>query len=166
MAESEEVDASRPRAPLTDDLIARLRHKAETLMWSLSTRALLFEAAEALAAASRPQTEQEVIDHVVSHWFTQGGVAEFGAIPECHNADEVISAILEVVRASAPPAAPPPWQPKQCEHDVQKLDVPDAHGGGFRWGCRKCGKSSDVCRVSRPLPSPRERAPTQAESMV
>jgi hypothetical protein len=43
--------------------------------------------------------EQEVVDHVRSHWFTQGGEAQFGTLGSCSNADELVAAILRVVRA-------------------------------------------------------------------
>lgn len=52
--------------------------------------------------AAREQTdaaERETIAQVADHWFVQGGKDEFGALPqEVHNADEVIAAILDVVR--------------------------------------------------------------------
>ncbi len=47
---------------------------------------------------SRAEMEREVIDHVVAHWFTQGGEAQFGYIGRPTNADEVVSNILEAVR--------------------------------------------------------------------
>jgi hypothetical protein len=45
--------------------------------------------------------ERRVLDDVRSHWFVQGGHAEFGPIGEEHaSADEVVSAILSAVRSS------------------------------------------------------------------
>jgi hypothetical protein len=44
------------------------------------------------------EQRQDDIATAVSHWFTQGGKAEFGDIGDPTNADELISAILRVVR--------------------------------------------------------------------
>lgn len=44
-------------------------------------------------------SEASVIADVVSHWFIQGGKATFGELREAHNPDELVSAILSVVRA-------------------------------------------------------------------
>jgi hypothetical protein len=61
--------------------------------------------------------EADVIAQVCSHWFAQGGEAQFGPIRECQNADEVISAILEAIRRKHPARvgsdpAPPTTEPQ------------------------------------------------------
>lgn len=51
--------------------------------------------------------EQAVIDHVVSHWFVQGGKATFGMIEtKPANADELVSEILSLTRAKLRAAQP------------------------------------------------------------
>lgn len=44
------------------------------------------------------QSERELIAHVADHWFTQGGKAQFGALGQPTNPDELVSTILELVR--------------------------------------------------------------------
>lgn len=183
---------------MTDDLIARLRQAVENVDKGKTSSAWLFEeaadalaaasdvaqkefrrgfgfgvaaeAAEALAAASRPQqeprlTEQDTIDMVVTHWFTQGGEAQFGAIPTCHNADEVVSEILRAVRASAPPAAPPPWQLLKQVHGLLNKEsigrLNDGHhetsAEGWQWWMserQRIVRLVETALSEAPLPSP------------
>lgn len=50
--------------------------------------------------AENQQMELRVIEHCLSHWFTQGGKAQFGEIPygTATNPDELIAEILQRVR--------------------------------------------------------------------
>lgn len=47
---------------------------------------------------SYARVEQRVMEHVVDHWFIQGGAAQFGELGSPQNADELVSAILARVR--------------------------------------------------------------------
>jgi hypothetical protein len=56
---------------------------------------------EALAALRSAAGEEAVIDHILGHWFTQGGKAQFGELDlPSKNADGVVSAILSAVKES------------------------------------------------------------------
>lgn len=70
------------------------------------TIGLLRDVAALLRERPNPQPEsenwkQDFIDHILAHWFTQGGASQFGAIEcgTCHNPDEVVLAILQCVRS-------------------------------------------------------------------
>jgi hypothetical protein len=51
------------------------------------------------------ENERETIEDILAHWHVQGGKAEFGPLEDCQNADELVSDILRVVRASRQPSA-------------------------------------------------------------
>ena len=79
------------------------------------------ELAEELVEAreQRDEAEANAIESVVSHWFIQGGASQFGPIDEPDtpsSPDEVIAAILRVVRAQASPrSAPATAEMKLCQ---------------------------------------------------
>lgn len=52
-------------------------------------------------SSARVEQELSVIQHCEAHWFTQGGTAQFGDVTGNHNADELISRILFLVRQGA-----------------------------------------------------------------
>ncbi len=87
-------------------------------------RAVLLAAlAEPTGAPTPPEeADSDVIQSAIGHWFTQGGEDQFGPI-EATNADELISAILRVVRApvgSQAPETPPPTtrpSPTNCRYE-------------------------------------------------
>lgn len=57
--------------------------------------------AQASDRAVQPPTEDETIQQVRNHWWTQGGGTQFGYITG-ENADEVVASILRVVRRQLP----------------------------------------------------------------
>jgi hypothetical protein len=49
------------------------------------------------------EAEVNAIEDCTSHWFLQGGKSQFGDIGNPRNPDELIAAILRVVRLQLPP---------------------------------------------------------------
>ncbi len=98
-APTPDLDAIRQRE---QDIPANYPTAYQFMQLRLDLRALLAyiaqltEERDSLKAALDAR-EQLVIDQVKSHWFCQGGQAQFGAVTGS-NADEIVSRILSVVR--------------------------------------------------------------------
>lgn len=55
---------------------------------------------------------ENIINHIVTMWFTQGGEAQFGMLGRPTNEDELVAAILSIVRSYI-----------QAEHDGLRARV-------------------------------------------
>lgn len=122
------------------------------------------EAAKSALRPASPVPESScedpgTLENIKGHWFIQGGEAQFGSIRKASNPDEIIAAILRLVRAQPLPQTPPTCQ------TVTRFEVIDWRLGGRCYSRTPCsvelsyqddGRTLKVF-VYEPAPSTTER---------
>ena len=90
----------KPRTPSRKSLAEKALTSIATMLGWMNTPPLHVIERDIRALKARVNdSERLVIDHCVAHWDVQGGAAEFGELGHPTNPDELISTILQKVRA-------------------------------------------------------------------